>query len=72
MDDLYYKIKIIIQSKPCPTHNLHPLVKFDDGIIDINCCCGPFKVMCIAEINELLKETNNIKSVSPTKKRADD
>jgi hypothetical protein len=68
MDDLYNKIKSIIQAKSCPTHNLPPLVKLSEGVIDINCCCTHFKVICIAEISELLKENNNVKLARSAKR----
>ena len=70
MDDLYNKIKSIIQAKSCPTHNLHPIVKLNEGVIDISCCCDHFKVICIAEISDLLKENNNIKLAQSLKRRS--
>jgi hypothetical protein len=68
MDDVYHKIKSIIHAKTCPIHNLHAAIKIDNGIIDINCCCESFKKACIAEIAILLKDSNNVKKISISKK----
>jgi hypothetical protein len=68
VDDIYSKIKSVIQAKTCPTHNLHASVRIEEGTIDINCCCEAFKISCIAEIEVLLKDSINVKKVSASKK----
>jgi hypothetical protein len=66
--ELYHQIKSVIQSKTCPLHNLHPVVDISPDFLNINCCCDLFKAECIADIQVLLKESNNVKAISVSKK----
>ena len=70
--ELYQQVKSVIQSHTCPVHNLHPIINISPTILDINCCCELFKNQCIDEIQQLLKDSANIKKVIASKKGAQD
>lgn len=50
------ELKMAIQSKNCPIHNIRPYVKINNAQITIRCCCDYFTRQCINDINSKLGE----------------
>ncbi|HTD39671.1 MAG TPA: hypothetical protein VK671_03555 [Mucilaginibacter sp.] len=42
-------IKLIIESRVCPVHDVHPLVEATGNELKISCCCSGFHMDCSLE-----------------------
>ena len=51
----YSDIKLDIETKTCPLHNIRPLIKIENGKITLRCCCDYFTSKCIAELDQKLQ-----------------
>ena len=53
----YTLIKLDIESRTCPIHNIRPLAKIEDGKIVLRCCCDYFTGKCFARVDRMLKDS---------------
>ena len=51
--ELAEKIKLTIEEKLCPVHDIHPIVEVVGGEISIACCCTYFHSYCNIEAKYL-------------------
>lgn len=51
----YPSIKLELETRTCPLHNIRPLVRFENGQIMIRCCCDFFTRKCMAELDQKLQ-----------------
>lgn len=50
----YATIKLDLETRTCPLHNIRPLVRLEDGQITLRCCCDYFTRKCMAELDQKL------------------
>lgn len=46
-------VKLIIESRTCPIHDVHPVVETFGNELKISCCCGDFTIDCSREASSL-------------------
>ena len=51
----YSTIKLDLETRTCPLHNIRPLVRLENGQITLRCCCDYFTRKCLAELDEKLQ-----------------
>ncbi|HTK19005.1 MAG TPA: hypothetical protein VL442_05820 [Mucilaginibacter sp.] len=51
----YSTIKLDLETRTCPLHNIRPLVRFENGKIMLRCCCDYFTRKCMAELDQQLQ-----------------
>ena len=51
----YFTIKLDLETRTCPLHNIRPLVRLENGQIMIRCCCDYFTRKCMAELDQKLQ-----------------
>lgn len=51
----YATIKLDLETRTCPLHNIRPLVRFENGQIMLRCCCDYFTRKCMAELDQKLQ-----------------
>jgi len=51
----YATIKLDLETRTCPLHNIRPLVRFENGQIMLRCCCDYFTRKCMAELDQRLQ-----------------
>jgi hypothetical protein len=51
-------IKLILEEKVCPVHDIHPVVEMNGNDINIACCCAYFSRFCQIEAEYLSSEKN--------------
>ena len=51
----YSTIKLELETRTCPLHNIRPLVRVENGQIVIRCCCDYFTRKCMAELDHKLQ-----------------
>lgn len=51
----YSTIKLELETRTCPLHNIRPLVRLENGQIMLRCCCDYFTRKCLAELDQKLQ-----------------
>lgn len=51
----YSTIKLDLETRTCPLHNIRPLVRLENGQIMLRCCCEYFTRKCLAELDQKLQ-----------------
>jgi len=51
----YATIKLDLETRTCPLHNIRPLVRLENGQIMLRCCCDYFTRKCMAELDQKLQ-----------------
>lgn len=51
----YSTIKLDLETRTCPLHNIRPLVRFENGKIMLRCCCDYFTRKCMSELDQKLQ-----------------
>jgi len=51
-------VKIIIESRICPVHDINPLVEITGNELEIVCCCTEFHDECMQEANGLFMKNS--------------
>jgi len=59
----YSTIKLELETRTCPLHNIRPLVRFENGKITLRCCCDYFTRKCMAELDQKLQGNGLITNV---------
>lgn len=57
--ELAETVKVIIESRPCPVHDIYPLVEIVGTELNISCCCTEFHEQCNSEINALFMKNKD-------------
>jgi hypothetical protein len=60
--NLYAHVKSIVAAQVCPVHRAHPVITFEKGKFNMNCCCADFKSTCYLEMAYILNEFKTYKS----------
>jgi len=51
----YSAIKLDLETRTCPLHNIRPLVRLENGQIMLRCCCDYFTRKCMTELDQKLQ-----------------
>ena len=59
----YSTIKLELETRTCPLHNIRPLVRLENGQIMLRCCCDYFTRKCMAELDQKLQSNGSMNSL---------
>lgn len=59
----YSTIKLDLETRTCPLHNMRPLVRYENGKIMLRCCCDYFTRKCMGELDQKLQGKNLMNSI---------
>lgn len=59
----YANIKLDLETKTCPLHNIRPSVRLENGQIMLRCCCDYFTRKCMAELDQKLQGNEIMNSI---------
>ena len=59
----YSTIKLELETRTCPLHNIRPLVRLENGQIMLRCCCDYFTRKCMAELDQKLQCNENMNNI---------
>lgn len=59
----YSTIKLDLENRTCPVHNIRPLVRLENGQIRLRCCCDYFTRKCISELDQKLHGNGMMNSI---------
>ena len=59
----YSTIKLDLETRTCPLHNIRPLVRLENGQIMLRCCCDYFTRKCMAELDLNLQGNGLMNSI---------
>lgn len=59
----YSTIKLELETRTCPLHNIRPLVRLENGRIMLRCCCDYFTRKCMAELDQKLQGNENMNNI---------
>jgi hypothetical protein len=59
----YNAIKLDLETRTCPLHNMRPLVRFENGKITLRCCCDYFTRKCMDTLDQKLQGKELMNSV---------